>query len=132
MIPGASINFGGTDYTVPPINLRIAYGMEEQIKTICKPDGEVDFAEYVPAASAILFALLQRNYPELSRDSFNDLIDLPMLRPIMNGMLQISGYTARPLVVAAPTSPPNPSPAPDSSDSSMALPDGSPTTSSTD
>jgi hypothetical protein len=129
MIPGASINFGGTDYIVPPINLRIAYGMEEQIKTICKPEGDVDFADYVPAASAILFALLQRNYPDLTRDAFNDLIDLPMLRPIMNGMLQISGYTARPLAVtAAPEA--SPSPAPSSSDSSTAPPDGSPTTSS--
>ncbi|KZC23545.1 hypothetical protein RHOFW104T7_13160 [Rhodanobacter thiooxydans] len=129
MIPGASINFGGTDYIVPPINLRVAYGMEEQIKTICKPEGEVDFADYVLAASAILFALMQRNYPDLSRDSFNDLIDLPMLRPIMAGMLQISGYAARPLVPA--TSPEViPSPEASSSDSSTAPPDGSPETSS--
>lgn len=129
MIPGASINFGGTDYTVPPINLRIAYGMEEQIKTICKPEGDVDFAEYVPAASGILFALLQRNYPEMTRDAFNDLIDLPMLRPIMNGMLQISGYTSRPLV--APTSSEViHSPEASSSDSSTAVQDGSPETSS--
>lgn len=129
MIPGASINFGGTDYIVPPINLRVAYGMEEQIKTICKPEAEVDFADYVSASSAILFALMQRNYPELSRDAFNDLIDLPMLRPIMTGMLQISGYAPRPLAVT--TSPAViHSPEPSSSDSSTAPPDGSPQTSS--
>lgn len=129
MIPGASINFGGTDYIVPPINLRIAYGMEEQIKTVCQPEGDVDFAEYVKASSAILYALMQRNYPDLSRDAFNDLIDLPMLRPIMTGLLQISGYAPRPLV--APTSPEViPSPEASSSDSSTPLPDGSQETSS--
>jgi hypothetical protein len=129
MIPGASINFGGTDYIVPPINLRIAYGMEDQIKTVCKPDGEVDFADYVLAASSILFALMQRNYPELSRDSFNDLIDLPMLRPIMAGMLQISGYAPRPLAVTA-SQEVTTSPEASSSDSSTVQPDGSPETSS--
>ena len=128
MIPGALINLGGTEYTVPPINLRISFAYEAQIKTICQPDGAVDFAEYVDAAGTILFALMQRNYPDLTRDAFNDLIDLPLLRPIMSGMLQISGYVARPLVAAE--NPPNPLPEPVSSDTSTETPDGSPTTSS--
>jgi hypothetical protein len=129
MIPGALIKLGGTDYTVPPINLRIDFAFKEQIATVCQPEGAVEFAEYVDAAGTILFALFQRNYPDMSRDAFNELIDLPLLRPVMNGMLQMSGYTARPLAVAA-TETANPSPAPESSDTSTETPDGSPTTSS--
>ena len=131
MIPGAIINLGGTTYTVPPINLRIDFAYKEQIATVCKPEGEVEFADYVSAAGDILFALMQRNYPELAREQFNDLIDLPVLRPIMNGMLAVSGYVARPLVLATVGST-SPLPEPASSDSSTPPPDGSPTTSSND
>lgn len=130
MIPGASITLGGTDYIVPPINLRVDFAFKEQIATVCKPEAEVAFADYVEAAGAILFALMQRNYPDMTRDAFNDLIDLPVLRPIMNGMLAISGYVGRPLEPATTTSA-NPSPDPVSSDSSTPQPDGSLTTSST-
>jgi hypothetical protein len=128
MIPGALINFGGTEYTVPPINLRIDFACKDQIKTVCKPEAEVDFVDYVDAAAAILFALIQRNYPEMTRDQFLDMVDLPMLRPVMSGMLQISGYIARPLE-SAEMIPPNPSPEPASSDSSTAPQDGGQTTS---
>jgi len=127
MIPGASINFGGTEYTVPPINLRISYLPEMDV--ICKPEGEVAFLDYVKAASTVLFALFQRNYQDMTRDQFNDIVDLPLLRPVMAGMLQVSGYAARPLAVKAePVSEPA---EPTSSDSSTVQPDGSPTTSST-
>lgn len=128
MKPGALINFGGTEYTVPPINLRIDFAYKDQIKTICKPEAEVEFVDFVDAASTILFALIQRNYPEMTHDEFLDLVDLPLLRPVMAGMLQISGYIARPLE-SAETMPPIPSPDPLSSDSSTAQPDGGPTTS---
>lgn len=131
MIPGAIITLGDQQYTVPPINLRIDFAYKEQIATVCKPEGEAGFAEYVSAAGDILFALVQRNYPEMTRDQFNELIDLPMLRPIINGMLAISGYVARPLEPATEASA-SPSPEPVSSDLSTPPPDGSPTTSSTD
>ncbi len=127
MIPGAVLKFGDTEYTVPPINLRISYLPEMEV--ICKPEGEVAFLDYVKAASTVLFALLHRNYPDISRDQFDDMVDLPLLRPVMAGMLQVSGYAARPLEAKAE---PVEAPAePSLSDSSTALPDGSPTTSST-
>lgn len=127
MIPGALIKFGDTEYTVPPINIRISYLPEMDV--ICKPEGEVPFLDYVKAASTVLFALFHRNYPDVSRDQFDDMVDLPLLRPIMSGMLQVSGYAARPLEAKAePVSAPA---EPISSDSSTPLPDGSPTTSST-
>jgi hypothetical protein len=127
MIPGAVITLGGTDYTVPPINIRVSYMPEMDV--LCKPEGEVPFGDYVKASSTVLFALMQRNYPDMTRDQFNDLIDLPMLRPIMSGMMQVSGYGPRPLA-ASPATESAPV-APTSSDSSTELPDGSPTTSST-
>lgn len=130
MIPGAILNLGGTEFTVPPINLRIDFDYKDAIAVLCEPEGNVDFPVYVKAASDVLFALVKRNYPDMSREQFNDLIDLPMLRPIINGMLQISGYVARPLERAAPSASPSPEPA--SSDSSTPPPDGSPTTSSND
>ncbi|MDE1907134.1 MAG: hypothetical protein KGH75_11870 [Rhodospirillales bacterium] len=126
MIPGAVLKFGDTEYTVPPINLRISYMPEMEV--ICKPEGEVPFLDYVKAASTVLFALMQRNYPDMTRDQFNDIVDLPLLKPVMAGMLQVSGYAARPLEAKAE---PVEAPAePSLSDSSTAPPDGSPTTSS--
>lgn len=131
MIPGAILTFAGTDYTVPPINLRIGFAYKDQLEAVCKPEGEVPFSEYAEAAGSILFALFQRNYPDMTRDAFNDMIDLPVLRPIMNGMLHISGYVARPLEVTASQAQ-APQAEPSSSDSSTPPPDGSLTTSLND
>jgi hypothetical protein len=130
MIPGAIINLGELQYTVPPINLRIDFDYKDQIAILCQPEGSVDYRAYVDAAGAVLFALVRRNYPDMTRDAFNDLIDLPMLRPIMAGMMQISGYVARPLAATVATE--NPPPEPALSDSSTPPPDGSLTISSTD
>ena len=128
MIPGATVPFGGKDYTLPTINLRISYMPDMDV--LCKPDGEVPFGEYTRAAGNVLFALFQRNYPEMTRDEFDDLVELPMLKPVITGMMHISGYAARPLAVKAEAE--SPPVEPPSSDSSTAPPDGSPTTSSTD
>ena len=125
MIPGATVKFGDTDYTLPTINLRISYLPEMDV--LCKPDGEVSFGEYVKAASVVLFALFQRNYPDMTRDQFDDLIDLPMIKPVIKGMMQLSGYVASPLEpkAEAVSAPPDPL----SSDTSTLLPDGGQTTS---
>ena len=127
MIPGIPVTLGGADYTVPPLNLRLFFQYEEQVGVLQNP-GAHSIADYAKAASAVLLAVIQRNYPELTAEQFADLVDFTSLAPMVQAMFGQSGFTGRPLA-ASPT-PASPSPEPDSSASSIPPPDGSPTTSS--
>ena len=129
MIPGATVSFGGKDYTLPTINLRISYMPE--IDVLCDFSGEVAPREYNRAAANVLFTMFKRNYSEMTRDEFDELIELHMLKPVLTGMLQMSGLI-RPLEVETMAALASASAKPPSSDSSTPLPDGGPTTSSTD
>lgn len=129
MIPGINVNLGGTDYTVPPLNLRLFFQFEEQIDVLNKP-GAHSLGEYAKAAGAVLLAVMQRNYPDMTAEQFAELVDFGNLTTMVQAMFAQSGFAARPLAPSRPT--PSPSPAPESSDLSTPPPGGSPTISSTD
>jgi hypothetical protein len=127
MIPGINVNLGGTDYTVPPLNLRLFFQFEEQVGVLQNPAAH-SIADYAKAASAVLLAVIQRNYPDLTADQFAEQVDFTSLAPMVSAMFGQSGFTGRPLEASPAT--PSRSPAPDSSASSIPPPDGGPTTSS--
>lgn len=129
MIPGISVNLGGTDYIVPPLNLRTFFQFEEQVGVLQSP-GAHSIADYAKAASAVLLAVIQRNYPDLTAEQFADMVDFTSLSPMVQAMFGQSGFTGRPL--AANPATPSESPALNSSASSTPPQDGGLTTSSND
>jgi hypothetical protein len=126
MIPGATINLSGTEYIVPPLNLYLFFAHEAQIDVLTNP-GQHPMIDYAKAASVVLLAVIQRNYPEMTADEFAHKVDFSMLSPLVQAIFAQSGFSDRPLAIAE--HPANASPEPVSSDSSTAQPDGGPTTS---
>lgn len=124
MIPGIAMNLGGTDYTVPPLNLRLYFAHEKEVQTLQEP-AKVSPSDYVRAAIVVLLAVLQRNYPEMTQERLEDALDYPKLPQVIAAIFGQSGFT-RPL---AATATPSQSPEPALSASSSAQPAGSPTTS---
>ncbi|MDE2426906.1 MAG: hypothetical protein KGO96_13480 [Elusimicrobia bacterium] len=131
MIPGINVNLGGTDYTVPPLNLRLFFQFEEDIAVISSP-GQHSLGDTAKASTRVLLAVMQRNYPELTEADLLDKLDFVNLNQVVQAMFGQSGFAARPLAPSRPTPTPSPSPAPESSDSSTPPPGGSLTISSTD
>lgn len=110
MIPGTLINLGGTDYTVPPLNLRLFFQYEAQINVLTNPAAH-SMADYAKAAGEVLLAVMQRNYPELTAEQFADLVDFGTLAPMVSAMFAQSGFSSRPLAASQPTPSPSPEPA---------------------
>lgn len=127
MIPGISINLGGTEHIVPPLNLRLFFQYEAQVGVLQNPTAH-SMADYAKAASEVLLAVLQRNYPNLTAEQFADLVDFTSLAPLVQAMFGQSGFTGRPLAASPATESLSPEPA--SSGSSTQPPAGGQTTSS--
>jgi hypothetical protein len=126
MIPGVVFNLGGTDYTVPPLFLREYFAHESELAILGEP-GKHPMKEFAEAARTVLLAVLRRNYPDMTADTFDEIVPIGQLVPLIGAVFSQSGFASRPLTESAPST----SPAPNSSDSSTPPPDGGPTTSST-
>lgn len=106
MIAGISVNLGGTDYTVPPLNLRLFFAHEKDIETLTHPAAS-GTVEYTKAAVTVLHECLKRNYPDMDRDALLDAVDYPQLPGLIAAIFGQSGFVNRPLE----PNPPSPSPA---------------------
>lgn len=111
---GKEIVLGGTTYVVPPFSLkalRKIYGD--------KGPGETPMApmEMLSWVSAMLFSALQRNYPAITTEEVEDLVDTRNMGDVMEAIHEVNGFASRPTapVQAPPTggeSSPTSAPAP--------------------
>lgn len=99
MLEGAKVTLAGTEYTVPPLNLKALRTLMPQIgllSAFAMSDAHVD------AAIKVLHAAMVRNYPAMSEDDVADLIDLGNLQVVIEAVMNVSGLAkgAQPSVEA--------------------------------
>ena len=90
MIPGVAVAMGGQDWMVPPLTLgqlRRLMPKVQQLTEIGASMGEAQIAILVD----IVTAALQRNYPEMTPDKVEDLLDLSNAGAVLNAVLTGSG-----------------------------------------
>jgi hypothetical protein len=90
MIPGVAVAMGGQDWTVPPLTLgqlRRLMPKVRQLAEIGASMGEAQIAVLVD----IVAAALQRNYPEMTPDEVENLLDLGNASAVLNAVLTGSG-----------------------------------------
>jgi hypothetical protein len=105
LIDGVKIQLAGTEYTVPPINLRLYFKLEADIAKLSNP-AETPMVEYLRAAVVVLLAVMQRNYPDMTADKLEEDIDFAELPVVVKAIFGQSGFETRPLAeTVAPTSP---------------------------
>lgn len=94
LLDGVEIMMGGKKWTIPPLTLKQIKKFSGTFQDLVNLDtsnipamatGAVD------AAVDIIHAAIVRNYPELTRDELEDLIDLRNLAPVMQAVLGMSG-----------------------------------------
>ena len=93
MIEGISINLGGDVYIVPALNLK-------QIRTMKIDIGSVSVDN--PLASlasglSIVLAALQRNYPEMTADKVEEIIDMNNFQVVLDAVMGQSGLVVKKL-----------------------------------
>ncbi len=90
MIPGIAITMGGREWTIPPLTLgqlRRLMPKVRQLSEINAQMGETQIAVLVE----IVAAALQRNYPDITTDTIENLLDLGNSGPVLTAVLTGSG-----------------------------------------
>jgi hypothetical protein len=92
MIPGITVRMGGREWTIPPLTLgqlRRLMPKVRQLSDINAQMGETQIAVLVE----IVTAALQRNYPDITTETVENLLDLGNSGPVLTAVLTGSGLT---------------------------------------
>jgi hypothetical protein len=94
VIPGITVTMGGQQWTVPPLTLgqlRRLMPKVQQLTEIGSQMGEKQIGILVE----IVAAALQRNYPDISLETLENLLDLGNAGAVLNAVLTGSGLRPR-------------------------------------
>jgi hypothetical protein len=89
MIRGIPIEMGGSEWIVPPLTVRQVRDLKPERDQVGQ-EGISD-EELMPVACRIVLAALQRNYPDVTADRLDDLIDMGNFREVLLAVLTGSG-----------------------------------------
>lgn len=91
MIDGVTLNLGGTDYVVPPLNFKALRRLLPVIERFGKA-GASFTPEQMDGVVEVVHAALTRNYPDFPREQLEDVIDLGNAATVLTAVLGASGF----------------------------------------
>jgi hypothetical protein len=90
MISGIEIELGGGTYVVPPLNFR---ALREHMDAIAGMTTGIPLsAEQIDRSVAIILAAMKRNYPEMTQDRLEELLDMANIKTVLPAILGASGF----------------------------------------
>jgi hypothetical protein len=90
IIDGTTVRMGGVDYVVAPLNFRQVRALQSKITTLGQIAGVVS-DEQMSAIIEITKAALSRNYPEITVEQVEDMIDLGNAGKVIGAIMGVSG-----------------------------------------
>jgi len=91
-IPGVAINLGGIDLVLAPLGLRLMREFETKAKDLAaKTDPPPTPEDYYELNLGAILESLHRNYPEITRDELDALLDSENLKEAIAAVLNQSG-----------------------------------------
>ena len=90
MIPGVSVAMGGEDWVVPPLTLGQLRRLMPQVRQLTEIGASMGEAQ-IAVLVDIVTAALQRNYPEMTPEKVENLLDLGNASAVLNAVLTGSG-----------------------------------------
>ena len=90
MIPGGAVAMGGQDWIVPPLTLGQLRRLMPKVTKLTEIGASMGEAQ-INVLIDIVAAALQRNYPEMTPDKVENLLDLGNASAVLNAVLTGSG-----------------------------------------
>jgi len=90
MIPGVSIAMAGQDWLVPPLTLGQLRRLMPKVRQLSEIDASMGEGQ-IGVLVEIVAAALQRNYPDVTNEKVEDLLDLGNASAVLNAVLTGSG-----------------------------------------
>ncbi|HEY1257779.1 MAG TPA: hypothetical protein VGF34_00910 [Stellaceae bacterium] len=94
MIPGVVIEMGGRDWTVPPLTLGQLRRLMPKVRQLSAVGSEMG-EEQIDVLVEIVAAAVQRNYPDATLETVEQLLDLGNAGAVLNAVLTGSGLRLR-------------------------------------
>ncbi len=93
LVEGVVIRIAGRDWTVPALTFRQLRRLQPQIELLATI-GTVATPEQIAAVSEIVHAALSRNYPSLTAEDVEEMLDLGNAARVISAILRGSGLNA--------------------------------------
>ena len=90
LLDGAVVRMGGRDWTVPPLTFRQLRRLQPQLERLARINAAAT-PEQIGAVSEIVQAALSRNYPDITVDEVEDMLDLGNAGRVITAILSGSG-----------------------------------------
>lgn len=90
MIEGAKINIGGTDYIVPPLNLKAIKSFSKRFHLLGDLGNNLN-PEMMDFVAEIIHTALIRNYPEITKEQVEEMVDLKTVGDVLECVFKSSG-----------------------------------------
>jgi len=102
LIDGATITLGRRAFVVPPLNLGRIKKLQDDLAILAMvPQDATRFEPHqLEAAITIIHSALTRNYPDLTREEVEDVVDMGNMENLMRAIMGQSGFAkgeARPV-----------------------------------
>lgn len=94
MIPGVTVAMGGEEWTVPPLTLGQLRRLMPKVRRLTEVGAMMGEAE-IGVLVEIVAAALQRNYPDVTAEAVERLLDLGNAGAVLNAVLIGSGLKPR-------------------------------------
>ena len=94
MIPGVMVTMGGQQWTVPPLTLGQLRRLMPKVRQLTEIGAQMGEAQ-IEILTEIVAAALQRNYPDMTTETVENLLDLGNAGAVLNAVLTGSGLKAQ-------------------------------------
>jgi hypothetical protein len=97
MVPGVKIVLGESEYIVPPLSLGQLRRFKDEFKKVddarkaATSLGDDQFFAVLDGSMPIILAALQRNYPSLTQEVLDNVIDIGNFQDVMQAVMAASG-----------------------------------------
>jgi hypothetical protein len=94
MIPGVVVTMGGQEWTVPSLTLGQLRWLMPKVRRLTDIDAQMDEAQIAILIEVVMVAM-QRNYPDITADTVENLLDLGNTAEVLRAVLMGSGLSER-------------------------------------
>ena len=91
MIEGVQISLGGKEYIVPALNFRQLRELKEPMSKLNATANGIPDDVAFDAGLSIIEAAIKRNYPDITREQVEEMIDLSNFKIILPAIMGASG-----------------------------------------
>lgn len=88
---GIWVRIGDEEYRVPPLSLRDIQDLQDEVESL-KGMTERPTSEQLAAVTKLILRSLQRNYPAMTAEDLDSMLDLGNVYEVLSAVLKVSGY----------------------------------------